>query len=124
MTIFSVDGQHSQEGWPYKCNVPILQKSDSLWPLKHSSAYLHLAVHLLHTSVNFRPVPLAYRPQAGISNPEGSNPEGSIFRPFSIFDLFPWPAGYRLGSQIQKGQIRKGLFLDPSPVLKIPGWEL
>ncbi len=34
-----VDGQHSQEGQPYRCNVPIL--SYSLWPLKHNSTCLH-----------------------------------------------------------------------------------
>jgi hypothetical protein len=50
------------------------------------------------------PVPSAYWPQARISKLEGS-----IFRLFWIFDLFPQPTGLWLGSQIQNG-----LFSDPS----------
>ncbi len=36
-----LDGQHGQEGCPYRYNVQILWKSHSLWPLMHNSACLH-----------------------------------------------------------------------------------
>jgi len=36
-----VDGQNDQEGLPCRCNVPILQKSYSLWSLKHNIKHLH-----------------------------------------------------------------------------------
>ncbi len=36
-----VDGQHSQEGWLCRCNVPILQKPCKLWLLKQKCTSLH-----------------------------------------------------------------------------------
>ncbi len=36
-----VDGQNDQEGLPCRCNVPILQKSYSLWSLKNNIKHLH-----------------------------------------------------------------------------------
>jgi hypothetical protein len=175
MTIFSVDSQHSQEGSPYKCNVPILQKSYSLWPLKHSSAYLHPpdlngynltedkiklisfgctpSSHICwHKMLMFKGFHVGALPhfrrysfqtqyfifctfasvfpfchflsffikRSWKKNHTGLYlGEGFENIPFQIFDLFPWPTSHRLGSQIQKG-----LFLDPSPILKIPGREL
>ncbi len=56
-----------------------------------------------------RIVPSAYRPRTGISNPEGS-----IYKPFTYVkknrSQLPQPIGLRPGSQIQKG-----LYSDPPP---------
>ncbi len=64
-----VNGQHGQEGWPCRCNAPILQELFNLSSLKHTNTFLHppdlhgykltedkqnryhLVVHLLHTSI-------------------------------------------------------------------------
>jgi hypothetical protein len=36
-----INDQYNQENWPYMCNIPILQRSYSMWPLKHNNTCFH-----------------------------------------------------------------------------------
>ncbi len=41
-----INDQYNQESWSYMCNIPILQRSYSLWPLKHTThVFIHQTMH-------------------------------------------------------------------------------